>query len=155
MGIVEADSEDPDLIIDAATLTGASRIAVGQELQSMFSNRKVLGEDLEEISWQVDDPLWHMPLYKGYKKYIHGKLGDIRNTGTGGSGVITAALYLQEFLKPTRQFGKYKQTPWVHIDLNGYNIVSRPGRPEGVNLKESEHFTRSLRNDLQMEQYVW
>lgn len=57
-----ADEEDPELIIDCATLTGASRVAFGTELQSVFSNKAGLARRLQDLSWEIDDPLWSMPL---------------------------------------------------------------------------------------------
>ncbi|KAM3569355.1 hypothetical protein VYU27_008544, partial [Nannochloropsis oceanica] len=133
--LVEADSEDPDLIIDAATLTGAARVAVGTEMSAIWSNKEALGRRLQDISWEINDPCWMMPLYAGYRKHLKSNLADLRNTGNGGSGSITAALYLQEFLQkrssPGTSLQKHKATPWIHMDFMGSNNGGRPGRPEG------------------------
>ena len=133
--LVEADSEDPDLIVDCATLTGAARVAVGMEMSAIWSNKEGLGRRLQDVSWAVNDPCWMMPLYKGYKKHLKSNLADMRNTGSGGSGSITAALYLEAFLKsrsaPGASLQKHKRTPWIHMDFMGSNPGGRPGRPEG------------------------
>ena len=72
-----------------------------------------------------DDPLWRMPLWRGYRRLLDSKIADINNVSDGPQGgAITAALYLQEFVAPT--------VPWAHIDVMAWNNRARPGRPEGA-----------------------
>ena len=59
---------NPDLIIDLATLTGASRVALGQEYQ-VFCNDKFISQKLIKSSEAVGDPLWELPLWKNYPHY--------------------------------------------------------------------------------------
>lgn len=122
--LAEADSEAPELLIDAATLTGAARVALGPELPALFTNDDALATDLARIGAQIDDPLWRMPLHKPYRKLLDSPIADINNTGRGGfAGAITAAVFLSEFV------GKAKA--WAHLDVYAWNAEKRPGRPVG------------------------
>jgi leucyl aminopeptidase len=122
--LFEASSEHPDLVIDCATLTGAARIAVGTEIPAMFSNDDALAADLLECGQRACDPLWRLPLWKPYRRFIDGRTADLTNDSASPyAGAVTAALFLSEFLEP--------QISWVHLDLMGWNLDSRPGRPEG------------------------
>ncbi|MEE2996656.1 MAG: leucyl aminopeptidase family protein [Pseudomonadota bacterium] len=122
--LAAADSENPDMIIDFATLTGAARIAVGTELAAMFCNDDALAADLQKASASVEDPLWRLPLWQPYRKLLDSKVADINNVSEGGfGGAITAALYLQEFVS--------EDTPWAHLDIMAWNTTPRPGRPVG------------------------
>lgn len=119
-----AGEEDPDLLIDCATLTGAARVALGPELPAMFSPDDVLAADLVEAGEQHNDPVWRLPLWANYRKLIDSKVADINNAGESGfAGAITAALFLQTFVD--------KDTPWAHFDLFGWNPDDKPGRPAG------------------------
>ena len=122
--LAEASSDEPDLIVDFATLTGAARVALGAELPAFYTNDDDVAKALDKHGANVSDPLWRMPLFKPYRKLIDGKVADITNSAdTPLGGSITAALFLQEFVEP--------EIPWVHIDLMAWNTSSRPGRPEG------------------------
>jgi leucyl aminopeptidase len=122
--LTEADSDDPDLIVDFATLTGAARVALGPELPVMFSNHESTAEALLKLGLEQQDPLWRLPLHKPYRKMLDSKVADINNVAEGGlAGAITAALFLSEFVRA--------KTPWVHLDIMAANTRSRPGRPEG------------------------
>jgi leucyl aminopeptidase len=114
----------PDLIRDAATLTGAARVALGPDLPALFCNDDDIAEALLRHGKAEDDPLWRMPLHKGYRRMLDSKVADINNVSDGPhAGAITAALYLQEFIDPG--------TRWAHIDTLAWNMRDRPGRPEG------------------------
>ena len=122
--LAEASSENPELIIDFATLTGAARIALGTDLPALFANDDTLAADILDSGLAVDDPLWRMPLFAGYAGQIRGKVADVSNTGsTRYGGAITAALFLEKFVEPG--------IPWAHVDLMAWNLSARPGRPEG------------------------
>jgi leucyl aminopeptidase len=122
--LTEADSENPELLIDFATLTGAARIAVGTEMSAFFTSNDTLANDLLMHSELEQDPIWRLPLYKPYQKSLESKFADLSNSGTSSyAGAITAALFLSAFVKET--------TTWIHFDFNAYNVNSRPGRPEG------------------------
>lgn len=120
----EASSEDPDLLIDCATLTGAARIALGAELPAFFCNHDVTTAALLKAGRTLDDPLWNLPLYDAYRGMLDSPIADINNIASGSyGGAITAALFLQEFIQT--------DIPWIHVDFMAYNMRSLPGRPEG------------------------
>lgn len=101
----------PEVIIDLATLTGACMVALGKEITGLFGNNKHLMNDFEKIGQKEGDQLWLMPMYKPYLKKMKSEIADWKNTGgTGWGGAITAALFLQEFVKKTK---------WLHLDIAG------------------------------------
>jgi leucyl aminopeptidase len=123
--LAEASTEQPEMIVDAATLTGAARVALGPELPALFCNDEKLAAGLLAAGAAEDDPLWRMPLWRPYRKLIDSKVADVNNVSESPhAGAITAALYLQEFVDPG--------VPWAHIDVMAWNTRSRPGRPEGA-----------------------
>jgi len=116
--------DQPDLILDAATLTGAARVALGPDLPALFCNDDDIAEALLRHGKAVDDPMWRLPLHKSYRALLDSKVADINNVSSGSfAGAITAALYLQEFIDPGVR--------WAHIDTFAWNNRDRPGRPEG------------------------
>jgi leucyl aminopeptidase len=122
--LAEADSEKPALIVDAATLTGAARVALGPDLPALFCNDEALAEGLLRAGAEEADPLWRMPLWQPYRKLIDSKVADLNNVADSPfAGAVVAALYLAEFVAPT--------TPWAHLDVMAWNGSARPGRPEG------------------------
>jgi len=124
--LAEAIKENPEIIIDAATLTGAARVALGTELPAVFCNNDAVADGLIKAAREVNDPVWRMPLHQPYRKMLDSKVADIHSCSEGGyGGAITAALFLQEFVKDA------KDVAWIHLDTMGYNNSSKPGRPEG------------------------
>ena len=122
--LAEAHRDKPDLILDAATLTGAARVALGPDLPALFCNDDDVADALLRHGKAEDDPMWRLPLHKGYRALLDSKVADINNVSGGAfAGAITAALYLQEFI----DLG----TRWAHIDTFAWNNRDRPGRPEG------------------------
>jgi leucyl aminopeptidase len=140
--LAEASTENPDLLVDAATLTGAARVALGPELPALFCNDDALAAALLASATAEDDPLWRMPLWPGYRRLIDSKIADLNNVSDGPQGgAITAALYLQEFVGPG--------IPWAHLDVMAWNNRARPGRPEGAEAQTLRalyaHITAKLR----------
>ncbi len=128
--LAEAITENPALLIDCATLTGACRTALGPELPGLFTDDDALARDLLAAAKATHDPLWRLPLWQPYRKMIDSKVADINNAGDSPfAGAITAALFLKEFVKP-KDAGA-PPVPWAHIDLFAWNPTDRPGRPQG------------------------
>ena len=122
--LTEASREKPDLLLDFATLTGASRVAVGTELAALYCNDDSLAKDLEKHGAAAADPIWRLPLHKPYRRMLDSKVADISSASEGGfGGGITAALFLQEFVDDG--------IPWAHFDIMAWNLSTQPGRPEG------------------------
>ncbi|MBT9490330.1 MAG: leucyl aminopeptidase family protein [Rubrivivax sp.] len=114
----------PDLMIDLATLTGAARVALGAQLPALFCRDMALARQLVDDGLALQDPLWHLPLWRGYHAGIESPIADIVNTGRNAlGGAINAALFLEDFV-PAEQ-------AWLHIDLFAWNDAARPGRPIG------------------------
>jgi leucyl aminopeptidase len=115
---------EPELLIDFATLTGAARIALGPDLPALYSNDDALADDWLSAGQRVRDPLWRMPLWRPYLRYLTSNVADLANSGPSRmGGSITAALYLERFV-PARQ-------KWAHLDVYSWNDSDRPGRPTG------------------------
>ena len=113
-----ASEKKTDLIIDMATLTGASRVALGTDVPSFFSNKKEISKKLIEFSEITGDPLWELPLWKNYESQLESHHADIKNIGNSSfGGAITAALFLQKFVN--------SDIPWIHIDLMAWNLNSK------------------------------
>jgi len=122
--LAEAAAEKPLWLIDAATLTGAARSALGPDLPALFSNNAKLGNVILDAGVAVDDPLWQLPLHIGYNSWLDSPNADMNTVSSKPfAGAIVAALFLQRFI-PTGQ-------AWAHIDTYAWNDQNRPGRPEG------------------------
>ena len=122
--LTEAASENPDILIDAATLTGAARIALGPDLPALFCNDEALAGRILAAGQQVQDPLWRLPLWHGYDSWLESKCADLNNVSAKPfAGAIVAALFLQRFVPASIR--------WAHIDVYAWNDQASPGRPEG------------------------
>lgn len=119
-----AGEDEPDLLVDLATLTGAARVAVGTEIAAFFSRDDALASALVQAGKDADDAVWRLPLHEGYRHLLDTPFADINNAGSGRfAGASTAALFLKEFVAdPDR---------WLHLDIMAWNSRSRPGRPRG------------------------
>ena len=121
--LFEAAQEKPSLLVCAATLTGAARVALGTSMPAIFANKGQTWNELERASIASFDPVWRLPLYDPYKKKLESKVADLSSTGDQYGGAITAALFLREFVGAS--------VDWVHMDTMGYNLEAAPGRPVG------------------------
>lgn len=122
--LAEACEADPTWLMDAATLTGAARVALGPDLPALFCNDEAWSETILEAARSVSDAMWRLPLWYGYNAWLRRKVATIGNvTDKPMAGAITAALFLQKFVKP--------QVKWAHIDTYAWNDSSFSGRPEG------------------------
>ena len=114
----------PDLLLDFATLTGAARIALGPDLPALYANDDTLAGDWLAAGQQVRDPLWRMPLWRPYLRYLTSGIADIANGSSSTmAGSVTAALYLERFVPDGQR--------WAHVDVYSWNDADRPGRPAG------------------------
>ncbi|AKK69307.1 M17 family metallopeptidase [Xanthomonas translucens pv. undulosa] len=118
-----ASEQAPDAILDFATLTGAARVALGPDLPALFCNDDALAQAWIAAGERSRDPVWRMPLWRPYLRYLTSPIADLANAGSRMAGAVTAALYLERFV-PARQ-------PWAHLDVYAWNDSDRPGRPAG------------------------
>jgi leucyl aminopeptidase len=119
-----ADEEEPDLIVDFSTLTGAARVALGPELPAAFTDDEKLAAELSGFAAREADPFWRLPLWRPYQSMLDSKIADTNNVSSSAfAGAITAALFLSRFVERAKS--------WLHFDLFAWNPASKPGRPEG------------------------
>jgi leucyl aminopeptidase len=119
-----ADEEEPDLLIDMGTLTGAARVALGPELPPFYTQDDALAADVARCAMAENDPLWRMPLWAPYDSWLDSKVATVNNAPSGGfAGSITCALFLQRFVEHAKS--------WLHLDIFAWTPSSKPGRPEG------------------------
>ena len=119
-----ASEEQPDLIIDMATLTGAARVALGPDLPPFFTSDETLATEIASASAAMADPLWRLPLWADYAGNLSSKCADINNvTKDGFAGSVTAALFLQKFVG--------EGISWAHFDVFAWNPQARAHGPAG------------------------
>ncbi|HUZ00708.1 MAG TPA: leucyl aminopeptidase [Thermomicrobiaceae bacterium] len=97
-------------MIDLATLTGASVVALGQQAAGVFGTSQPLVDDILAASGRTGELMWHMPLWPEYRELIRGDVADLKNSGGRPAGAVTAALFLKEFTEGV---------DWVHLDIAG------------------------------------
>ncbi len=119
-----ADEEAPDLMIDAATLTGAARVALGPDLPPLFTSDDALAADLAEAGRREADPVWRLPLWAPYRANLDSKVADTNSTGGSGfGGSVVAALFLARFVE--------KAKAYAHLDVYGWVPADRPAAITG------------------------
>jgi leucyl aminopeptidase len=106
----------PDLIVDAATLTGAALIALGKTCSAFYTATDELARTLEGAARDAGELFWRMPLLDELGEGLKSDVADLKHTGDRYGGSITAALFLREFV------GK---TPWIHCDIAGPALSDR------------------------------
>jgi leucyl aminopeptidase len=120
-----AAEDDPELLLDFATLTGAARVAMGPDVTPVMATNQAICDAVLAAAREVQDPMCQMPLYEPYKRFIQSPIADVANLNTkavGQAGAITAGLFLQHFVA---------DCDWLHFDLYGWHDDSLPGRPMG------------------------
>jgi len=112
----------PEVVIDAATLTGACIIALGHHICAVLSNNDELANDIMKAGNTINDRAWQLPMGDDYKKQLKSSFADLGNIGGRAAGTITAACFLAEFTKD------YK---WAHLDIAGtaWEGKDSTGRP--------------------------
>ena len=117
----------PSFIINLATLTGAIIVSLGNEYAGLFSNNDDLANQIHEVGNKVNEKAWRFPLHENYDRLMDSRIADLQNINySGGAGSITAAQFLQRFIK-------YK-TPWAHLDIAGMAWTKKDTEiiPEGA-----------------------
>ncbi|MCP3880592.1 MAG: leucyl aminopeptidase, partial [Sulfitobacter sp.] len=106
---------NPAGVIDLATLTGAIIIGLGHDNAGVFSNDDTLCNAFLKAAQTEGEGAWRMPLGAGYDKLLKSRIADMKNIGGRPAGSITAAQFLQRFIKDG--------TPWIHLDIAGVASV--------------------------------
>jgi len=101
---------DPDLIVDAATLTGAALVALGKTCSAFYATNDELAQSLAGAAHQAGESFWRMPLLDELADQLKSDIADFKHTGDRYGGSILAALFLREFVDGY---------PWIHCDVAG------------------------------------
>ena len=112
--------QEPDLMVDVATLTGACKVALGEKIAGVMGSNSDLVDRIVSVGEGVGERFWPLPLPEDYRTLIDTPIADMKNTGSRFGGALTAGLLLQEFVA---------DVPWAHLDVAG------PAR-----WRESEHY---------------
>lgn len=110
--------QQPDCIIDLATLTGACVVALGVDIAGLMTNNALLQQEFQAAADQSGELVWPLPMHKFFDDQINSQVADIKNVGDGRwGGAITAAKFLERFVG-----GK----PWLHLDIAGPAFADKP-----------------------------
>jgi leucyl aminopeptidase len=107
---------EPELIVDAATLTGACIVALGKTCSGYYATNDKLAAQLEAAAREAGEAFWRLPLLDELKDQLKSDIADLKHTGERWGGSITAALFLQEFVAGV---------PWIHCDVAGPVLADR------------------------------
>jgi len=114
--IVAAGEENPDAIIDIATLTGAQMVALGNRVSAVMGSDDALVADVRAAADAAGEEFWPMPLPEELRASLDSQVADIANIGDRFGGMLVAGLFLREFV-PTTEDGR--RLPWAHLDIAG------------------------------------
>jgi len=119
-GLALAAEDEPDLIVDIATLTGACKVALGPLVGGLIAKDDDAAEQVLAAAEAAGEAMWRLPFVEEYRSMVESDIADMKNIGGRWGGAITAAIILSEFVG---------DTPWVHLDIAG------PGRAD-----KTEHY---------------
>lgn len=121
-GLILASEENPDLIVDVATLTGAATVALGNRYAGLMG----VGEGVDRVkdaAHVAGEPVWHMPLAAELRKNLEGETADLINAklGNPAGGMLVGGLFLKEFVgnRPAKKGDDASQIDWAHLDIAG------------------------------------
>lgn len=121
--LARACEDQPALLLDFATLTGAARTALGPDLPPFFTDDEALAAELSQAALDTSDPIWRMPLWDAYEGDMDSSIADLKNTGDGAfAGAIFGALFLRRFVSVET---------WAHFDVFAWAPKEKPARPAG------------------------
>ena len=119
--LAQAVENNPDLIIDFATLTGAARVALGPDIAAAMSRPSCIADKVQAISASQNDPVASLPLYEPYRKFLKSSIATMTNASSQAyGGTITAALFLKSFV------GEHD---WLHLDIPAWSADAIGGSP--------------------------
>ncbi|MGO4806842.1 leucyl aminopeptidase [Arthrobacter sp. 2MCAF15] len=129
-GLAAASLEQPDVIIDVATLTGSQLIALGDRTAGVMGSDSVTGA-IKAAADRAGEIVWPMPLPEELRPRLDSQVADIANIGGRHGGMMIAAVFLREFVGNGKDG---EQIPWAHIDIAGPSFNN--GSPYGYNHKQ-------------------
>ena len=121
--LARACEDNPVLVLDFATLTGAARTALGPDIPPFFTSDDALAAEFASASTETSDPIWRLPMWDAYDGDMDTPVADIKNTGDGAmAGAIYGALFLRRFVTTS---------VWAHFDVYAWAPKEKPARPQG------------------------
>jgi leucyl aminopeptidase len=119
-GLVAASEEQPDAIIDVATLTGAASIAMGTRYVGTMGDAQLVAR-VVAAGDRVGETLWHMPIPAELRPMLASDIADIANIkpGNTAAGMMIAAAFLRDFVGTTGEGDDKRPIPWAHLDIAG------------------------------------
>ncbi|NNC59859.1 MAG: leucyl aminopeptidase family protein [Erythrobacter sp.] len=122
--LTRASEENPDLVIDFATLTGAARVALGPDYPALMTRRDETADALIAAGKSCDDEPWRLPLPDAYAEWLKSDIADMGNAhGNAFAGASVAGLFLDRFVG--------EGLDWAHFDTFAWRPFPKPGRPKG------------------------
>ncbi|MCX8956790.1 aminopeptidase PepB [Erwinia psidii] len=112
-GLIDASEQQPQLLIDAATLTGAAKTALGNDYHALFSFDDELAQSLLSTAASENEPFWRLPLAEFHRNHLPSNFADLNNIAAPShtAGASSAAAFLSYFVK-------HYQQGWLHIDCS-------------------------------------
>ena len=137
--LTRVSEEEPDLIIDFATLTGAARVALGPDYPALMTRRDETAQALIDAGKSCDDEPWRLPLPDAYREWLNSDIADMNNiSGNAYAGASVAGLFLDRFVGDGLD--------WAHFDTFAWRPTAKPGRPRGgdaYGLRASWHMLKA------------
>jgi leucyl aminopeptidase len=134
-----ASEEDPDFILDFATLTGAARVALGPDYPALMTRRDATADALIAAGRTCDDEPWRLPLPDAYREWLASDIADTNNAHANSfAGASVAGLFLDRFVG--------EGIDWAHFDTFAWRPAAKPGRPKGgeaYGLRASWHMLKA------------
>jgi leucyl aminopeptidase len=122
--LTRASEENPELIVDFATLTGAARVALGPDLPALMTRKDETADALVTAGKAHDDEVWRLPLPDSYREWLKSDIADLANSPANGfAGASVAGLFLDRFVADG--------IDWAHFDTFAWRPAAKPGRPKG------------------------
>jgi leucyl aminopeptidase len=135
-----ADEERPDTLASFATLTGAARVALGPDLPPCYTDEEDFAARIAAAGNRVGDPVWRMPLWRGYEPYLDSQVADMNNVSEAPfAGSVTAALFLRRFVRNARRF--------AHLDIYGWRPAAKALGPKGGEVQGARALYAVLREE--------
>ena len=131
--LVRASQDDPNLIVDVATLTGACMIALGVRVGGLMASDDVTADLLLDAAESAGEAFWQLPIPEEVREHLKSEIADLKSSGTSRyGGALTAAAFLREFVRP--------DITWAHLDIAGpawndgaaYDFVPKGGTGAAV-----------------------
>ncbi len=137
--LTRASEDEPEFILDFATLTGAARVALGPDLPALMTRRDETAAELIEAGKARDDEPWRLPLPEAYVEWLASDIADTNNAhGNSFAGASVAGLFLDKFVGDG--------IDWAHFDTFAWRPTAKPGRPKGgaaYGLRAAFHMLRA------------